>query len=218
MLTVICAMHNEADALLSQSTIMSKEKKFGKEIFYAEAFNHKYALIFGGIGKTNAAASAMIAVTFLHAEKILNFGLAGGISEKAKIGDVFYISRAVQYDFDLSEVNHTQIGTLDEYSEPYFYLPKIDSAYPIATLATGDRFTNSTSDLSLLNELNADVRDMEGAAIAHIAQFTKTPLFMYKGISDTVGENSVDQYLANTKKTLEALKNAIPAILGEIYG
>ena len=218
MLTAIIAMQKEADALLRRADILKEYDFYGKAAFRARAFGKEFDLIVCGVGKTNAAACTALAVGSLGATSLLNFGVAGGISDRTKIGKIFRIDRAVQYDFDLSEVNGTAIGTLDEYVSPYFTLKTGNSAFENAILATGDHFKDGTDELALLNGLGAEVRDMEGGAIAHVAQFTKIPLFMYKAISDEAGKESVSQYKANLEKALGNLSDAMEIIFGEIDG
>ena len=205
MLAVIAAMRNEAETLLSQAHPLRKSTLCGKPVFEGSAFGAPFALILAGIGKANAAAAAMLAVSALKADALLNFGLAGALSPQTEIASIFRITRAVQYDFDLSEVNGTPVGTLDEYDTPYVPLADGESAFPKGTLATGDRFSDSLADLPLLHALGADVRDMEGAAVAHVASFSGVPLYAYKAVSDRVGTGSVHEYEQRRDQALHAL-------------
>lgn len=217
MLAAIVAMQNEADTLLRHAVILKEFSLFGKKVWRARAFGKNFHLILSGIGKTNAAAAAMLAETKLGADKLLNFGVAGGISDKTEIAKIFRITRAVQYDFDLSEVNGTSKGTLNEYDTPYLPLQDGASAFEKATLATGDKLTNATTDFPLFAALGADVRDMEGAAVAHVAFFSGIPLVSYKSISNKAGSESVSQYRDNLSKALSALSENMPRIFKEIF-
>ena len=216
MIAVITAMQNEAHALLRHAETDREYTLYGKKICEGRAFGKRFALIAAGIGKSNAAAAAMLALSGLNAKTLLNFGLAGGISQQADIAEVFRIVRAVQYDFDLSEVNGTPKGTLDEYNTPYLPLKDGQSAFKKATLATGDKLTASLADLPLLNALGADLRDMEGAAIAHVAFAAGVPLYAYKAVSNKIGADSVAQYREFTRRALEALSDGMEKIFAEI--
>lgn len=205
MLAVIAAMRKEAETLLSQATPLRESALCGKPVFFGSAFGEPFALVLSGIGKANAAAAATLAVSALKADALLNFGLAGALSPQTEIASIFRIARAVQYDFDLSEVNGTPVGTLDEYDTPYIPLAGGASAFPEGTLATGDRFNSSGADLPLLQALGADVRDMEGAAVAQVAAFAGVPLYAYKSVSDRVGAGSVQEYERQQDRALRAL-------------
>lgn len=216
MLYILAAMQKEADALLAKAEIRKEFTQFGKKLWEGEACGVPFTLIVTGVGKTNAAASAMLALA-RGADRLLNIGVAGGISPRAKIGSLWQIDRAVQYDFDLSTINGTPVGTLDEYQTPYFPL-RTGGKFPTATLATADSFASGQDDMALLDSLGADVRDMEGAAIAHIAYAAGVPCTMFKSISDNAREESVREYRKNMLIALGALSDNIREILEEANG
>ena len=216
MLYILAAMQKEADALLAKAEIRKEFTQFGKKLWEGEACGVPFTLIVTGVGKTNAAASAMLALA-RGADRLLNIGVAGGITPRAKIGSLWQIDRAVQYDFDLSAINGTPVGTLDEYQTPYFPL-RTGGKFPTATLATADSFASGQDDMALLESLGADVRDMEGAAIAHIAYAAGVPCTMFKSISDNAREESVREYRENMLIALGALSDNIREILEEANG
>ncbi len=158
----------------------------------------------------------MLALT-LGADRLLNFGVAGGIVPDAKVGTVWQIDRAVQYDFDLHAINGTPVGTLDEYQTPYLPLRSRKNAFPKATLATGDRFTDGSAEAPLYTALGAHLREMEGAAIAHIADAAGVPCYAFKAVSDCIGEESVREYREKLQEALAALQGAMPAIFEEVF-
>ena len=216
MLYILAAMQKEADALLAKAEIRKEFTQFGKKLWEGETCGVPFTLIVTGVGKTNAAASAMLAIA-RGADRLLNIGVAGGITPRAKIGSLWQIDRAVQYDFDLSTINGTPVGTLDEYQTPYFPL-RTGGKFPTATLATADSFASGQDDMALLDSLGADVRDMEGAAIAHIAYAAGVPCTMFKSISDNAREESVREYRENMLIALGALSDNIREILEEANG
>lgn len=216
MLYAIAAMRNEAETLLSQAVIKNEDFLFGKTVWSGEAFGRPFALILSGIGKSNAAAAAMLALT-RGADRLLNFGVAGGITPKASVGALLQIDRAAQYDFDLSGVNGTPVGTLDEYETPYFPLLARKNGFLKGTLATGDRFVDGNTDDAVLHALKADVRDMEGAAIAHIAHAAGVPCSMFKSVSDNAGEESIREYRENLRDALRLLAERMKEIFEEAY-
>ena len=91
----------------------------------------------------------------------------------------------------------------------------IDLPFPIKNLGTADRFNDSKDDYLLLTqELQADIRDMEGGAIVQAALAAKVPVYSVKAISDVAGSGSTtEQYLVNRGKALENLKKVLPLIL-----
>ena len=170
-------------------------------------------LYVAGIGKVNAAAATQKAICE-GATEVWNFGFAGGFDPAMKVGDIVAISSAVEYDFDLAKLNGTRVGQLNERNSPYIPLAKVDDDSVSAILASGDRFNDSDADLALLKELGATVRDMEGAAIAHVCEKEGVPCHSVKCISDVHGRGAMTrQYLDNIpfcqRKLGEAVKELI---------
>lgn len=165
-------------------------------------------LYVSGIGKVNAAMAAQQAVGD-GATELVNCGLVGGFDPAMEVGDAYEVSRAAQYDFVLSEINGTPIGQLDERDTPFFDLV-VSGRYPARVLATGDRFTEKIDDTPTLRALGATLRDMEGAAIAQVAERRGVPLRALKVISDVHGkEEMTKQYAVNRERALQCLKNAL---------
>lgn len=205
-------MDKEAQPVLNAINIERDITYCGKRLVTGKLSGESIGIVICGVGKVNAACGTQIAIDELGADVIINVGVAGGLNGGVKVGKIYAISNVVQYDFDLSQLNGTKIGTLDECSENYLPLALSDG-YPTKKLATGDRFNDSKQDYRLLTEvLHADVRDMECGAIAQVCMHANVPCYSYKIISDLAGSGSTtDQYLKNLSlcfKTLEReLKN-----------
>ena len=163
-----------------------------------------------GIGKVNAAMATQQAIDE-GATEIVNAGLAGGLIETLKVADVVEIGAAIEYDFNLDDINHRGVGVLDEREEAKIPVSGADvNAARLYTLATGDRFTNDESDITFVRELGGEVRDMEGAAIAHVCDKRKVKCRIIKAISDVAGRGGmVEQYLAKKERALKALGEAL---------
>ena len=171
-------------------------------------------LFVAGVGKVNAAAATQKAID-AGADEILNCGVAGGFDPAMKIADVFEIDRAVEYDFDLAQLNGTEVGVHNERTTPYFGL-HTRGLFPARTLGSGDRFSDSQADLPVLARLDVTVRDMEGAAIAHVCEMNGVPCRILKCLSDVHGQGAMtDQYKANLSKALLSLAKAFPAWCGK---
>lgn len=166
-------------------------------------------LFVSGIGKVNAAAATQRAID-AGATEVWNVGVAGGLG--VEILGVYEIGRAVEYDFDLSEVNGTSVGVHDERVTPYFVLqPK--GLFPAKTLGSGDHFTESEAETALLRRLGVEIRDMEGAAIAHVCEANKIPFTAIKAITDLIGAGAVSDFRRNLPLALARLDAALGKIV-----
>ena len=214
MIGVVIAMQSEAEILLNEMNVQRSLTVSGKNVHVGKAYGKDIALCVCGVGKVNAALGAQLLVSKFSAEKLLNFGVAGGLNKGTELCQVYQIEAAVQFDFDLTQLNGTKIGTLDEYTENYLYLNLLKLPYAKKKLGTSDRFNDSPADYKLLTEeLGADIRDMEGAAIVQAAYAAQLPVFSIKAISDVAGSGSTtEQFLVNKDKALQNLKAELPRI------
>ena len=218
MIGAVIAMQCEADILLNQMQVQRSLNVSGKTVYVGKAFGRDISLCVCGIGKVNAALGAQLLVSKFGVDKLMNFGVAGGLNASTKLCQVYQISAAVQFDFDLTEINGTKMGTLDEYKENYLTTNHFKAALEKKQLGTADRFNDSKADYALLtNELAADIRDMEGAAVVQAAYCAQLPVYLVKAISDVAGSGSTaEQYFANRAKALDNLAAALPELFEEL--
>ncbi|MDE6597733.1 MAG: 5'-methylthioadenosine/S-adenosylhomocysteine nucleosidase [Clostridia bacterium] len=210
----VIAMDKEAEPVIEAMTSVKEKTQNGKRVVCGKLFGEKVGVIICGVGKVNAACGAQYAIDKMKADTIINLGVAGGLNDGVKLAEVYAISHAVQYDFDLTQLNGTEIGTLDECKENYIPLSTVN-AYPLKRLATGDRFNDDKSDYKLLTKtLKADIRDMEGGAIAQVCMHAGVKCYGYKIISDLAGSGSTtEQYLKNLSLCSETLKRELKNIV-----
>lgn len=208
-------MDKEAQPVLNAINIERDITYCGKRLVTGKLSGESIGIVICGVGKVNAACGTQIAIDELGADVIINVGVAGGLNGGVKVGKIYAISNVVQYDFDLSQLNGTKIGTLDECSENYLPLALSDG-YPTKKLATGDRFNDSKQDYRLLTEvLHADVRDMECGAIAQVCMHANVPCYSYKIISDLAGSGSTtEQFKRNLSLCFKTLERSLEKILG----
>lgn len=213
MKVFVVALDSEAETVVRNMTDTVEQTLFGRRVVRGRIGGVETAVVIAGVGKANAAAGTQLALSSLAADAILNVGVAGGLEPSMEIGDIFRVARAVQYDFDLSSINGTPVGTPNEYQEPFFGL-NVAGEWPDAVVATGDRFSDDESEVAWLRKtFGATVREMELGAIAHVAKRAGVPLYAWKAISDVAGRGTMSgQYLVNLKSCLERLAAAIPAI------
>ena len=81
--------------------------------------------------------------------------------------------------------------------------------YPARTLATGDHFNDGTADFPLLRRLGVGLRDMEGAAVAQIAESSSIPVRALKCVTNVIGAGATGQYEDNLRRCLDILSDAL---------
>lgn len=217
MKVFVVAMKCEAEAVMRNLAGAHTEKMFGREVVRGTLNGEETAVVVAGIGKSNAAAGAQLALSSLAATTLLNVGVAGGLDPALRVGDILRVARAVQYDFDLSKINGTPIGTLDECTSPFYELPMAGD-WREATVATGDRFTDDAGEVALLRErFGANVCEMELGAVAHTAFRAGVPLYAWKAISDVAGLGTQSgQYKVNLANCIDILTREMPALFAAV--
>lgn len=210
----VIAMDKEIKPLLSQTKSIKKFKACGKDVYKGVLFGEEITAVVCGVGKANAASGAQYAIDCLGADVIINTGVAGALRSSMRVGQTYAVESAVQYDFDLTLVNGTKIGTLDECEQNYLPLC-VAQGYPICRCATGDRFNNSPDDYRLITDvLDADVRDMELGAIAQVCMHAGVKCYAFKTISDIAGSGSTyEQYKNNLKLCIAEMEKSIGGIM-----
>ena len=179
-------------------------------------------LYVAGIGKVNAAAATQKAICE-GADEIWNIGLCGGFGDGIAVGDIYGVESATEYDFDLAKINGVSVGTLDGFDTPYLhcYKPAVLRENPPdwfkgwRILATGDRFNDSEADHELITKtLCASLRDMEGAAVAHVCKLADVRCVGLKCVSDVAGKGAMtEQYMDNRARCLVGLSMALKEVL-----
>ena len=198
MICFVIALDGEAEPVLANIKNAQMQLVYGKKVYFGEMCGDEVRLIVCGVGKVNAAAATMLAVERYRADAIINIGTAGALHAGLPVGSICAVTHAAEYDFDLCAINGTEMGVLNEFTERWLPLERA-GAYTPVRLATGDRFNDDRKDYEMLTQdFKADLRDMEGAAVAHVCAHTKTPAYLYKAVSDVAGSGSTaDQYSKN---------------------
>ncbi|MBQ9728821.1 MAG: 5'-methylthioadenosine/S-adenosylhomocysteine nucleosidase [Clostridia bacterium] len=218
MIGIVAAMQCEADIVLEEMNVQRSLTVSGKQIHVGTAYGKETAVCICGVGKVNAALGTQILVSKFDVKSLFNLGVAGGLNSGTELCQIYQIEAAVQFDFDLTQLNRTKMGTLDEYTENYLPVQTLSLPFPVKKLGTSDRFNDSPADYQLLTkELGADIRDMEGAAIAQAALCAKLPFYSLKAISDVAGSGSTtEQFLQNKNKALQNLKAVLPTVFEKL--
>lgn len=209
-------MENEAQCVLDNLEGSTETREFGRRVVRGKLCGEATMVVISGIGKGNAAAATQYALQS-GVDTIVNVGVAGGLDPAFNVADIYEIDSAVQYDFDLSAVNGTMVGTLDERSTPYIPL-STTGKLPAKSIGTGDRFNDSDADNDLLmNVLSCQLRDMECGAVAQVCEAAGVRCVAFKCVSDVRGKGAMTgQYVDNLKRCLAKLTAEMPKLFSYV--
>ncbi|MFV9672334.1 MAG: 5'-methylthioadenosine/adenosylhomocysteine nucleosidase [Acidimicrobiia bacterium] len=170
-----------------------------------------------GIGKVNAAMVTTLALGHFEFGAVLFTGVAGSLDEAVGIGDVVVGERVVHHDtgvlgsdgLDRYQSGHVAfLNPTDRfgYTAPSEFVDRLRESLstlrlaPVldreprvifGTIATGDQFVNDEDvrrDLHV--HLGAHAVEMEGAAVAQIAEHFDIPCLVIRSVSDLAGSES----------------------------
>ena len=197
MICFVIALDGEAAPVLANMQDIAREDIYGKKVYSGKLCGDEVRVLVCGVGKVNAACAAMLAIDRFKADAIINIGTAGALNHLMEIGGIYPVSHAAQYDFDLKQINGTDIGVLNEFSERW--LPLACTGEGGKKVATGDRFNDDRADFFMLrDDFCADLRDIECGAAAQVCAHAKVPLYAFKVVSDVAGSGSTtEQYCDN---------------------
>ncbi|MBQ7308280.1 MAG: 5'-methylthioadenosine/S-adenosylhomocysteine nucleosidase [Clostridia bacterium] len=202
MIAIVVAMNKEAKHFIEKMTDLKIKKALNKDIYFGKFNGKECVLMISGIGKVNSALTTQYLIDNYKPEFLLNFGTTGAIDSNMKVGDIYICKKAIQFDFDLSEIDNCEVGYMEEYDTKFFdcdneYLKRENA---IGVLATSDRFSDNQQDIDFLRSIGCNLKDMEGGAIFQVCKANNTKLLMIKAVSDVANDESmINQYLQNVK-------------------
>lgn len=115
-------------------------------------------------------------------DQIINIGTSGALRDG--ISGVFEVNHVYQHDFS-SDLISQMMGR----PHPNGRILPVTGRLPAVRLATGDAFISDTTTRDRLGR-NADLCDMEGAAVVAVADSFGIPVTLLKQVSDQADETA----------------------------
>ena len=200
---IICAIPNE---LRYFNFTEIPIQKFGERTFYKGSHDkHELILVQSGLGKVNAAVVSTLLIEKFECELLLFSGVAGGIDPGIEIGEVIIGESLIQYDYgtlknrELLPFRPGSIPTGESKNELEYSLdPKIKHKIKVSLpnvrmgiILTGDVFLQcEETQKELFEKYGAQAIDMEGAAVAQVAEQFGIPAIVVRCLSDLAGAES----------------------------
>ncbi|XP_022869092.1 5'-methylthioadenosine/S-adenosylhomocysteine nucleosidase 2-like isoform X2 [Olea europaea var. sylvestris] len=147
------------------------------------------------VGTVSASLITYASIQALQPDLIINAGTAGGFKAKgACIGDVYLASDVAFHDRRIP--------------------------IPIGKLSTGDSLDMCPHDETAIIANDATVKDMEGAAVAYVADLLRTPAIFLKAVTDIVDGDrpTTEEFLENLAAVTAALDQAATRVVDFING
>lgn len=224
---IIVAMEEEHEAVEKIMTDIEVKEISNLRFLEGKIEGKNCVLVQCGVGKVNAARTTQIMIDNFEIEYVANLGSAGAINENLKIGDVIVGKHAVQHDFDITAFGHSKgyisgIGDkiycdanlINKFAKKMEEMSEREYDYKLGIVATGDIFC---TDVAMKNDIiatfDADIVDMECAAIAQVCYLDEIPFIVVRSVSDVPNGDNASTFDENLKlasaRSAELFKDVI---------
>ncbi len=197
-LGIIGAMDVEIEKIHAAMQGVETQEIANKTFYKGKIHNQDVLLVKSGVGKVQAAVTTDVLAREFKVGNIIFTGVAGAASPKVDVKDVVIANALVQHDVDLTEFGAPK-GQLDGYDKRDFAtdVELSEKLYAIAQdllgkdhvhqglVATGDQFiANKQIVAEIHQEFGALAVEMEGAAVAQVADLYDIPFAVLRTMSD----------------------------------
>ena len=216
-LAVVSAMHAELHALLADLQGAREVRLGGRSFHLGRLQGHEVVLVLSGIGKVAAATTAALLLQAFGARLIVFTGVAGGLADGVRVGDVVVASQLLQHDMDASPL-------FPRFEVPLSGRSRFDADAALGAalraaaqrciaaqhapldaslvagrptvhdglVVSGDRFVSSAAESDALRSLlpAALAVEMEGAALAQVCHDFGAPFAVLRTVSDRADDTA----------------------------
>ncbi|MBR3136486.1 MAG: 5'-methylthioadenosine/adenosylhomocysteine nucleosidase [Clostridia bacterium] len=211
---IIGAMDSEIQMIRGQMDYCRTNPLYGLTFYQGRIGSHDVILAKCGIGKVNAARCAQILIDRSKPDYLINTGVAGGVGPELKLGDMVLSTDLVQHDFRMAALGCVDgCLTLDGPKDKPTLFPADqdlldrfeavaraiagESAIHRGRICTGDTFVaDQETKKRLFETYGALACEMEGGAIAQVAQAAYVPFLVVRAISDLADGSASESYAA----------------------
>ncbi len=177
-----------------------------------------------GAGQIAAAAGVQFLISELHVEMIVNFGVVGGLTPEMAKSRTCIVERVVHYEFDTSPIDNCEVGRYLHY--PSIYLPttpslvkramELEPSLKPVTCASGDKFVDTAERKTALHkQFDADICEMEAAAIVLTCDRNNVPCLLIKAVSDSL-TGGAEEFLDALQETSAVCLEVADRIIKEL--
>lgn len=215
-------MEEELNELKKEIEIVKEEKIFDLCFYHGVLGKVECILVESGVGKVNAARTTQILIDKMSVSYIFNIGVAGGISNNLKVGDIVIGESLVQHDFDITAFNHEKgfipnVGVFINSDSSLLSLAKKNIEAVSGVIASGDIFcTEYLMGEKINKKFKALCVEMEGASIAQVCYLSKIPFLVLRSISDVPNNDNVITYEEFLKSSSSKISLAMKKIILEL--
>lgn len=222
---ILSALAQEQRGLVDLLDDRADVERAGRRFIAGRLAGRQVVLALSRIGKVAAATTATTLIEAFGARQVVFTGVAGGLQEGVRVGDIVVADGFMQHDMDASPLFSRFEVPL--YGRARFdcdarladlladaaqeTLAPADSPSPGSTvhrglIVSGDRFLSAAADAQALREALAQAGhralavEMEGAAVAQVCHDYGVAFAAMRSISDSADEGAAVDFLAYVER------------------
>lgn len=200
-----------------------KERRGGFDVYNYKTENYSLHVVNSGVGELAASAATELLIYAYNVDMVVNFGVVGGLTEEMAQTRTCIVEKIVHYDFDLSQIDNVPVGQYPGYED--IYIPtspelfkkalEIEPGLKPVICVSADKFIGTAEGKRKLHELyNADICEMEAAAIALACNRCNIPFISVKTVSDSI-DGGADEFYAAVNDSSEICLEITEKIIKE---
>ena len=211
---IIGAMESEVNTIKDAMTDTQVTTVSGMEFTEGTIDGHKVVVVQCGMGKVNAGICAQTLINEFDADRVINTGVAGSLTDELGINDFVISTEAVQHDYDVSpigfekgEIPYTGLvafpadETMRAQAVEAVKQAAPDSKVLEGRVCTGDQFIDTQEKIdTITSSFGGLCAEMEGGAIAQVCYLNETPYVIIRCISDSSSDSDYAAFQENAAK------------------
>lgn len=190
---IICAMQEEFGALAQQIENAKVTEVYGREFTSGEINGQSVVAVVSRIGKVAAAITTALLIDKFSVDAVVFCGIAGGLGDNIKVGDIVVGTSCVQHDMYISDDDFFRIPLLNITNIP------CDAALTEKCIRAAERFSKTARSEKAISDFYDDMD-------------IKTPT-VYSGVIA-----SGDQFINKPEKKMWLKANIDGALCCEMEG
>jgi len=169
------------------------------KLFYVEKEDFELYVLQSGMGEIAAAAGVQYLISECGVSVIVNFGVAGGLTENMKKLKVCLVDCVVHYRYDCSEFLNLAVGQVDGHDSIYLKTDEnlvrmakdVSDSLSVVTCCSGDKFVGTAEEKSYVHKtFRGDICDMESAGIVLTCEINNVPCLLLKAVADGLSDGA----------------------------
>jgi adenosylhomocysteine nucleosidase len=183
-----------------------------------------------GVGGTNAAICAQTLVLRFGADRVINTGVAGSLSDDVDLADVVVSNDVAHYDVDVQNLGYRpgEVPGMGVVAFPADARMRdaaaaaVREAAPqahvfVGRVASGDHFVRTQEEKDrIVRDFGALCCEMEGADIAHTCYVNHVPFVVVRAISDKANGDAAEDYPAFERSSALLCASVVERMVREL--